>query len=217
MWCGLLFALLVAAEASLVVQTQEGTLVGIQLSVPGNPSATADAFLGIPYAESVSGAQRWTASVKKQPWSGSLNATAFGPGCPQLCELPPGTCPVTQDEDCLTLNVYAPSGTRQGLSVLVFLPGGRFEQGASDTYLYDGRYLVQMRQVIVVTVNYRLGALGFLYTPGGEAQGNYGVQDQLLALQWVQRNIAAFGGDPTKVSRLVRRPGQLLTFVPGDA
>ncbi len=113
------------------------------------------------------------------------------------------------DEDCLSLNVYAPSGARQGLAVLFFIPGGRFEQGASDTYLYDGRFLVQSRQVIVVTINYRLGALGFLYTPGGEAQGNYGIQDQLLALQWVQRNIAAFGGDPTKVRGKERRACKL--------
>jgi para-nitrobenzyl esterase len=193
----LLLALVV--DATLVVKTQEGIVKGVTLPLAPylpNSTATADGFLGIPYAEQP---ERWTPSVKKQPWSGARDASSFGPGCPQVCLLPPGTCPATQSEDCLSLNVYAPSGARQGLAVLVFLPGGRFEQGASDTYLYDGRFLVQSRQIIVVTINYRLGALGFMYTPGGESQGNYGVQDQLLALQWVQRNIAAFGGDPNKV------------------
>ena len=118
-------------------------------------------------------------SVAYGPWNGTLDATKFGPGCPQLCNLPPHTCPQTQSEDCLTLNIYTPPNiTSDLLPVVFYIPGGRFEQGASDTYLYDGRYIVQ-HNVILVTTNYRLGALGFLYLEG-EANGSFGIGDQRL-------------------------------------
>ena len=145
------------------------------------------------------GEGRWRDPLPVVPWTAPRNASQFGAGCPQSCVLPPGTCPQHQSEDCLSLNVYRPDSDTTGLPVMVYIPGGRFEQGASDTYLYDGRFLVQQNSVILVTINYRLGALGFLYT-GGEATGNYGVRDQRMALNWVQKNIAAFGGDPSRVT-----------------
>ncbi len=149
---GLVFVLVAAAavEGSLLVRTQEGWLQGVSLKLPNASVASCDAFLGIPYAESTAGPLRWTPSVAKKPWSGTRSAATFGrgtdlsfslfcfslcpgPGCPQNCLLPPGTCPQSQSEDCLSLNVYAPAGPRANLSVLFFVPGGRFEQGASDT------------------------------------------------------------------------------------
>ena len=192
-----LSCLTVVSQAALVVHTKAGPIEGKVIYLP-NSTASSQAFLGIPYAESTAGSLRWTDPVAKKNWTGVLNATEFGPGCPQDCLLPPGTCPKSQSEDCLSLNVYRPDTETSNLPVMFFIPGGRFEQGASDTYLYDGRFLTQS-EIIVVTINYRLGALGFLYT-GSEASGNYGIRDQRTALKWVQDNIAAFGGDPTRVT-----------------
>ncbi len=137
---------------SLVVQTHEGAVQGKKLLLPDGSFSLA--WLGIPYAESTASDKRWTFSVPKQPWKGILNTQQFGSGCPQNCILPPGTCPQSMSEDCLSLNVYAPSNATSPLPVMVFFPGGtgeknwiffffsfdsdirkkgRFEQGASDT------------------------------------------------------------------------------------
>jgi carboxylesterase type B len=166
----------------------------------------AQIFLGIPYAESTGGANRWMPPVKKAAWKSTLKATRFGFACPQN-----GSQPLPQSEDCLSLNIWKPvpakgaSGAR--LPVLVFIHGGAFQTGSSgDTLpsdpkqvLYDGAYLASSQRVVVVTMNYRLGALGFLAGAMG-LKGNYGFQDQQLALEWVRDNIAAFGGDSRKVT-----------------
>ncbi len=133
------------------------------------------------------------------PWKGVLNGTRVGPGCPQICTLPPHLCPVVMSEDCLTANVFAPrlvdipSG---GLPVMVFIHGGSFEFGLGGCDLYLSQNLAGDGKVVVVTFNYRLGALGWLYSGNGSVfGGNYGFYDQVALLQWVQRSIGAFGGD----------------------
>jgi len=171
--------------------------------VRGASAAGVNSFLGLPYAAPPTGNLRWRPPQPAASWSGVRDATQFGPSCPQALTgnplLPPGTI----SEDCLYLNVYAPpvgSNDQGGRPVLVWIHGGGLVQdGARD---YDGSKLAA-DGVVVVTINYRLGALGFLAHPAlasHGAAGNYGLMDQQAALRWVQRNIARFGGDPGNVT-----------------
>ena len=168
--------------------------------VRGRQAGDTDEYLGIPYAAPPVGQLRWAPPQPPVPWHGIRLATAFAPHCPQS----PGDFgrPSTT-EDCLYLNVFRPAGETSGaLPVMVWIHGGGFIGGESDDY--DPSALVA-NGVIVVTINYRLGALGFLADaalasrPGGPT-GDYGLMDQQAALRWVQRNIRAFGGDPANVT-----------------
>lgn len=162
-------------------------------------------FRGIPYAEPPIGVRRWQSPEPKGNWSGVLPVTSDGAGCPQICKLPTLTCPPTTDESCLFLNVFASEGLSSTAKrpVLFFIHGGNFYQGYGGGLLYDGTKFVLEHDVVVVSINYRLGALGFLYSgsdPTSQITGNFGLHDQRLALEWVQANIAAFGGDPRQVT-----------------
>jgi carboxylesterase type B len=192
------------------VSTQAGTVCGRTAEVNHQP---VYAYLGIPYAETTAGANRFEPPVPKAPWPGTLKATAFGPICPQNKPISSGP----QSEDCLSVNVWSPARTALGkqipsqdsspLPVLVFIYGGAFVEGSSavplyagsSQPLYDGAYLAKTQNLVVVTFNYRLGALGFLSGVAGRT-GNYGLLDQQLALKWVHDNIRAFGGDPRQVA-----------------
>ncbi|CAO3457514.1 hypothetical protein [Azospirillum argentinense] len=170
----------------------------------------ANAYLGIPFAESTAGGNRWAAPVPRRPWSGTFTATQFGPVCPQVVPTQPMPNPkakvtalsitVAGSEDCLSVNVWTPETAKSdaGLPVMVYIPGGGFTQDGSASPVYDGAYLAANRNVVLVTLNYRLGVLGFLAGEG--LNGNYGFLDQQAALAWVHRNIRAFGGDPGKVT-----------------
>jgi para-nitrobenzyl esterase len=180
----------------VVVSTDKGPVSGLQ-------TATMNEFLGIPYAGSVSGENRWEPPPPAAAWWGTtLQAKAFGPHCPQLAG-PFGVASGT--EDCLYLNVFTPIYAKgwQNLPVMVWIYGGAFVEGESDTY--DPTKLVA-EGVVVVTLNYRLGILGFLAHPalgnGGPspASGNYGFLDQQAALLWVKKNIKNFGGNPDNVT-----------------
>ncbi|UNO43524.1 carboxylesterase family protein [Streptomyces sp. MST-110588] len=154
------------------------------------------AFRGIPYAR----AERFAPPGPVKPWPGVREADAPGPAAPQLpsrLERAMGPFTAPQSEDCLSLNVWAPPGT--GHAVLVFLHGGGFSSGAAGLGWYDGAELAAQGGIVVVTAGYRLGALGYLRLPG-VSEGNLGLLDQLAALHWVRENIAAFGGDPGKVT-----------------
>lgn len=156
-------------------------------------------FRGIPYAKPPVGALRWQ-PPQDTAWTAMQVDTAFGSKCLQM-----ENKHLVGSEDCLFLNVWMPPGATAGssLPVMVFIHGGAFVLGAGSLPLYDGAYLAARGNVIVVTLNYRLGALGFLASNGVAGMtltGNQGLKDQLKALQWVHDGIAAFGGDPGKVT-----------------
>ena len=180
------------------IQTKQGPLCGrVVTPISGK---NVNAYLGIPFAESTAGDNRWRAPEPVKPWKGVLKATEFGPSCPQSSPVKP------QSEDCLSVNVWTPPGVSQKpKAVMVFIYGGAFVYGSSADALYNGAYTAARGDVVVVSFHYRLGALGFLAglkdkATGEEVNGNFGLQDQILALKWVRENIGSFGGDPERVT-----------------
>jgi para-nitrobenzyl esterase len=160
-------------------------------------------FLGIPYALSPTGRRRWQAPEPVVPWAGARSAAAMPPAPPQpgggtiAAGILPGMDAERTDEDCLYLNVWSPAGVNAA-PVMVWFPGGAFVTGGAGIPLYDGARLAARHGVVVVTVTYRLGALGFAAVPG--TTPNRGLLDQVAALQWVRDNVDAFGGDPGNVT-----------------
>jgi acetylcholinesterase/cholinesterase len=177
-----------------------------QGSLCGNLISTSDgkavnAYLGMPFAESAGGENRWKPPVPKAAWDGTFRATRSGPACPQNTGIM-----YPQSEDCLSINVWTPAEVHtEPRAVMVFIYGGAFIYGYNADPLYDGAYTAAYGDIVVVSMNYRLGALGFLSgikdrKTGEEINGNFGILDQILALEWVRDNIGAFGGDPDKVT-----------------
>ena len=163
-------------------------------------------YLGIPFAAPPIGGLRWKPPQPVEPWSGVKECTEFGPSCPQLPFPDPGFDVGRMDEDCLYLNVWSPARSPDdGLPVMVWIYGGGYQWGSASQIIYNGASLAK-KGVVVVTINYRVGALGFLAHPQLAEEspegllGNYGVLDNIAALEWVQQNIAAFGGDPSRVT-----------------
>lgn len=157
------------------------------------------AFLGIPYATPPVGALRFKAPWPPQPWGNTLNATQDGPMCMQKDYLD-ANLRVQGQEDCLYLNVYTPYlRPTEPLDVMVYIHGGGFFSGTGASYLWGPQYLLD-KDIVLVTFNYRLGVLGFLSTGDSAAPGNFGLKDQVAALKWVQKNIAALGGNPNSVT-----------------
>jgi para-nitrobenzyl esterase len=173
----------------------------------GVPAGPVTAFLGIPYGS----AGRFAAPRPAPAWNGVRDASRPGPAAPQPPSrlervMGPGS-DLDRDEDCLSLNVWTPGGT--GLPVLVWLHGGGFSSGSGAEAWYDGALLAERGEMIVVTVNYRLGALGYLYLSPEFGPANLGLLDQSAALGWVRENIAAFGGDPDRVTLAGQSAGAL--------
>ncbi|CAF1154143.1 unnamed protein product [Didymodactylos carnosus] len=170
--------------------------------IQGFSNEYAEVFLGIPYAKAPTGALRFQVPQAYKN-ENKQNNTVFqaiepGDGCIQECTLPTGACPKTMSEDCLSLNIYRPRRkSGQALTVMIFIHGGNFLSGASAVPAYDASHLVNLTNVIVVTINYRLGAFGFYWNNG--LPGNVGLLDQQLAMKWVQYNINSFGGNPSNV------------------
>ena len=179
---------------------QSGTQIQIESGeVDGESADGVRAFRGIPYAEPPVGPRRFQAPEKIEPWSMPFDATGTPNTCPQLAT---GSNAFEGDEDCLTLNVWAPDPAPSApLPTMVWIHGGAFTGGSAEEPTYEGDELVRTGNVVVVSMNYRLGPLGFLVHPAlsGEAK-NLGLRDQRLALEWVRDNVAAFGGDPKNVT-----------------
>lgn len=174
------------------IATNAGPVCGFHQK---SSKGTTRAYLGIPYAASPAGNNRWRAPQPVTPWSTPLNATTFGPACPQKHG---PDAPYDQSEDCLSLNIWAPEKADKR-PVMVFIHGGAFVEGSSGAKVYQGQNLAAQGNVVIVSLNYRLGALGFLTGIEG-LDGNYGFLDQQQALRWVRDNIAKFGGDPNNVT-----------------
>jgi para-nitrobenzyl esterase len=223
MWCGALTAGVISVagcdlhpgKVPQIIDAKDATSVTVTTRsgpVVGAAAPLGKAFLGIPYAAPPIGALRWKPPQPVDTWTAPRNARTLGNACMQAIRanaassgggggLPFG------NEDCLYLNVYTPPGAPPAVGawpVMAYLPGGAFVLGAGDNY--DPSRLATEQHVIVVTINYRLGALGFLAHPALSAEtpaggsGNYGLLDQQAALRWVRDNIAGFGGDPRKVT-----------------
>ena len=192
-------------RAPTVAYTQNG-------KVTGTVAEGMREFLGIRYAAPPIGPLRWQPPQPVPADMATKTATAFAPHCPQSAS-PYGITSST--EDCLFLNVYTPDHDKlpgsAGLPVMVWIHGGALVVGESEGY--DPVKLVTNGDVIVVTINYRLGYLGFLAEAGLDAEGhvaaNYGLLDQQFALDWVRRNVAGFGGDPSKVTVFGKSAGGL--------
>uniref|UniRef100_A0A8C6SPN8 Carboxylic ester hydrolase n=1 Tax=Neogobius melanostomus TaxID=47308 RepID=A0A8C6SPN8_9GOBI len=206
----LFVSLSLASPEDLLIQTKNGKVQGTLLPVLGGHVRT---FLGIPYAKPPIGTLRFRPPQPADKWDKTLEASSFPNSCYQVPDtLFPGfqgsemwnpNTPVS--EDCLYLNVWSPPVNRlqpQALApVLVWIYGGGFLSGTSSLPLYNGCFLCKSENVVVVSINYRLGAFGFLALPDHTSfRGNAGLMDQQLALRWVAENIDAFGGDPSKVT-----------------
>jgi para-nitrobenzyl esterase len=212
----LVVAVLVAAPAAAdektpargpTVATDAGKVRGVLIGADRDVVA----FKGIPYARPPVGDLRWRGPQPAEKWAGVRDCFQFGNACPQridsvLKSIPQMALDAPISEDCLYLNVWAPSKAAGAKHpVLVWIHGGGFTTGAASQPLYDGELLAR-RGVVLVSMNYRLGALGFLAHPAlskeseYHASGNYGFLDQIEALKWVQRNVTAFGGDPQRVT-----------------
>ena len=212
---GLLVTLFASgAFANDQVKTDGGIVEGMNAASPG-----VRVFRGIPFAAPPVGELRWRAPEPVRPWKGVVKASEFGPRCMQA--------PVFSDmifrdradkpmsEDCLYLNVWTPAKSAQDrLAVMVWFYGGGFQAGSSSEPRYGGENLAK-KGIIVVSVNYRLGVFGFFSHPdltktsGVHASGDYGLMDQIAGLHWVKQNIAAFGGDPEKVTIAGESAGSL--------
>ena len=181
------------AQSGPVVHTADGDLAGIA-------TGSVNQFRGIPYAQAPVGSLRWVAPQAAKHWSGQRDASTHGAACPQSPF--PFADNLLNSEDCLFLNVYVPQGaTSTPRPVIVWVPGSGTVLGSARQY--DAQPLTQATQAVVVTINYRLGALGYLWTSGmaAEAKGhNFALQDQQAALRWVQRNISSFNGDAKNVT-----------------
>ncbi|XP_076010298.1 crystal protein isoform X2 [Genypterus blacodes] len=186
-----------------VVFTKDGQIKGVTVD-------KAHIFYGVPYADPPVGAYRWKPPRPVSPWTGIYDASFPRAACMQICNgAISEECPHTVSEDCLYLNVFVPlsvafgSASQSLVPVMVWVHGGDFIAGSASKPLYDGRFISNFTHTLVVSIEYRLGAFGFLVSgkdPHTSATGNYGILDQQAALLWVQRNIAMFGGDPAKVT-----------------
>ena len=204
----LLYATVILMAAAVPALGNPGPIVSAPAgAVEGQAQGDLWVFKGLPYAQSTAGQARWTAPKPARKWRGVRKSTEFGPACFQP---PTGKTSIYSDdpgqmsEDCLSLNIWTPKGARNA-PVMVWIHGGSLTIGAGSQALYDGARWAE-QGVVVVSINYRLGVLGYLAHPALSAEaplgisGNYGLLDQIEALRWVRRNIASFGGDPSNVT-----------------
>ena len=208
-----LLALPAAAQDQPRARVAQGELAGFR-------DLDADAFLNVPFGAAPVGALRWKAPAPPPAWSGARDATKFGPACMQRDAQAFGPWSIEYmaagpfSEDCLSLNVWttAKPGAKPGAgrAVALFIPGGGFNQGGGDVPVYNGASIAKTG-IVFVTMNYRLSMAGFLTHPALTAEagysGNYGLSDVLAALIWIRENIAAFGGDPAKVTVMGQSAG----------
>ncbi|KAM6149231.1 neuroligin-4, X-linked isoform 2-T2 [Rhynchocyon petersi] len=203
-----------------VVNTNYGKIRGLRTPLPNEILGPVEQYLGVPYASPPTGERRFQPPEPPSSWTGVRNATQFAAVCPQhlderslLHDMLPiwftanldtlMTYVQDQNEDCLYLNIYVPTeddihDQNSKKPVMVYIHGGSYMEGTGN--MIDGSILASYGNVIVITINYRLGVLGFLSTGDQAAKGNYGLLDQIQALRWIEENVGAFGGDPKRVT-----------------
>jgi para-nitrobenzyl esterase len=192
-------AAFVFATPALAAETVRNAPTG---RIAGVLNGDVAVFRGIPYARPPVGALRWQPPQRLARWKGTLQAKQFGNICMQVPNSSDAGVGLEQpSEDCLTLNIWAPAQARPAARkpVMLWLHGGGYTSGSGSAPLYDGSKLAQA-DVVLVTINYRLGRFGFFAHPALGPDANYGLLDQVAALTWVRRNIAAFGGDPSNIT-----------------
>ena len=197
-----------------IVETRYG-------KVQGNEQGSISAWKGIPFAQPPIGQRRFRAPQPPEPWTDVLDAAKFSATAPQVQEMPVGMVGAggavdqrPMSEDCLYLNIWSPGADQEKRPVMVWIHGGAFTLGSASDPWYDGTSFAANHNIVVVTLNYRLGILGFVYLKdlaGEDATytGNCGLLDQIAALQWVRDNIAAFGGDPDNVTVMGESAGAM--------
>lgn len=183
--------------------------------VQGFEQGAITVWKGIPFAHPPIAHHRFLPPQPSQPWSGVLDATQFGPASLQSARLGNASAVAGRptSENCLSLNIWSPGADQQKRPVMVYIHGGGFVIGSTSDPLFDGTSFATQHDIVVVTCNYRLGLLGFLYlgdlASSAYAQGNAALLDQVAALQWVHDNIAAFGGDPDRVTVMGESAGAM--------
>lgn len=195
------------SSAGIIVDSPAGKVQGSILKSKSGLDILS--FRGIPYAEPPLGPLRFKEPQPKMKWDGVLDATEDGPSCPQPSNILYKDLNTT--EDCLILNVYTKSNTENAPVLFYIYPGGNFLGTSSSRYFGPGHLLEH--DVVLVTINYRIGVLGFGSTGTTDAPGNYGLKDMILALKWVQTNIASFGGNPNSVLIFGSSSGSISTTI----
>ena len=205
-----------ATSADIPQSASEPVVSTGQGDVSGVAEGRLHVFRGIPYAAAPVGELRWKPPQPAEGWNGVREVSAFGPACIQP-PVPAASLyndpPASSSEDCLNLNIWAP-GDAEDAPVIVWIHGGSLRIGANSLKMYDGTHYAQ-RGVVFVSLNYRLGPLGWLAHEDLSEEsedgvsGNYGLLDQIAALKWVRENIAAFGGDPSNVTIMGESAGAL--------
>ncbi|XP_045207103.2 cholinesterase 1-like [Mercenaria mercenaria] len=199
--CSLISVYTCIHSKDIVIKAPAGNILGRTSTVhfAGQPY-TISSYLGIPFAESTNGQRRFSKPVIKARFVGTFNATEAKLSCPQNVKWEHGLEQIPVGEDCLNLNIFAPSGIpgKKPKAVMIYIYGGAFQYGFQNAYISTA--LVALHDVIYVTFNYRVSHYGFLASKKHGLKGNYGLWDQHMAIQWVHDNIAAFGGDPNRVT-----------------
>src|SRR6266700_7176766 len=197
-----------------IVETRYG-------KVQGSEQGSISVWKGISFAQPPTGERRFRAPQPLKSWTGVREATEFSPMAPQVSEAPAGMVGANRvvdlrpmSEDCLYLNIWSPGTEGEKRPVMVWIHGGAFTLGSASDPWYDGTSFAANHNIVVVTLNYRLGILGFVYLKdlaGADAgyTGNCGLLDQIAALEWVRENIAAFGGDPDQVTVMGESAGAM--------
>ncbi|GIY83410.1 acetylcholinesterase-1 [Caerostris darwini] len=187
--------------ADRVVMTNNGPVQGVTVS--SEDAMDIEAFLGIPYAEPPIGRLRFLKPIPKTPWMGVFDASTLPPTCIQNVTFhyyyEPNVDNMT--EDCLHLNLWVPysKNSTQLKPIIIFIHGGALNVGSSNMKVYDGTNLAQFGDVIVASMNYRVGVMGFFTAFIDDANGNMGIYDQILAMNWIKDNARSFGGDPNHI------------------
>jgi carboxylesterase type B len=195
----------------VIVTTQLGKIRGKRLEHLGND---LNVFLGVPYATPPMGSLRFKRTVPIKPWANTINATQLPSACiqPEFTQMlfPIKILNYNISDDCLFLNIWAPVRKEddEPLAVMVFIHGGMFTIGSIGVEEYDGRTLASYGNVIVVTMQYRLGIFGFMDFGIKSIPGNMALWDQAMAIKWVNRNIEHFGGDPSKITLFGQSAGK---------